>query len=91
MIVGREAGCPDGQERCHFFDSQSGWAFGPAFESVEEAYEFESYLGEDPREVGLLTLGEKYKAWLAEVWLPRQCEYGGPPHVLHKAEPESVN
>ena len=52
------------------YDSTTGYAFGPVFESLERAEEFLEYLRErdvdDPRRLPARTLHEMHERWAAQ-------------------------
>ncbi len=56
------------QEVAYLYDSVTGWAFGPQFESVEDALSFLRWLGEgkdsDPRGFTDAHLEARYVSWL---------------------------
>ena len=60
-----------------FYDSVNGVAFGPMFDSNEEAEAFLAYchdeLDQDPRALHRIhTLVEKHSTWFVKIWNPKQ-------------------
>jgi hypothetical protein len=63
IIVGNEQGCH--REHAVLFCSTSQWAFGPVFDSEEDADEFIKWLPRDAREYTADELEHLYGSWKA--------------------------
>ena len=52
-------------DKCAMYDSVTGWAFGPVFESEGDAIEFLGFLDVDARSLAAPVLEERYDRWVA--------------------------
>lgn len=62
-------GIIEGRAGAVLYCNTSMWAFGPVFESEEQAQSFLHWLGDDPRSLDECELDEKHRDWLRGRWL----------------------
>lgn len=80
IIEGNEA-YPGGRTMAVLYCSTTMWAFGPVFDSVEQAEDFLKWLGSDPRHFPDSVLEQKHSEWFEA-----RCDDEG--ELLVKEEPE---
>lgn len=66
-VLEASADCPDAPGQAVMFDSVTGHAFGPLFESGDDARDFLRWVElealDDPRTLGMLRLHDALAAW----------------------------
>lgn len=70
VFEGHQSERPDVDKGAHMYDSASGWAFGPLFDSADDCKEFMAWIDQqngaetDPRRLTNKQLDDLHSTWL---------------------------